>query len=101
MRVLMSFVITEPVERRVLTGPAWSSDHTAEVFELMRLEADLTKGTLPLTRFAEGLAAAKQKIEAEPWKSRPKVEQTLTSLATWATVARIKGATAIAWREDF
>lgn len=101
MRVLMSFVVTEPAERRVLTGPAWASEHTAQVFELMRLEVHLGHGLVPLDRFAEGLGIAKHTLEEQPWKRRPKIAQTLASLATWATVARLKGATAIAWKEDY
>ena len=104
MRVLMTFVTIEAEQKdpqRVITGPAWESNHTAEVFELMRLEVDLGHGLIPLARFAEGLARARQTLEDEPWKPRPKISKTIDSLATWATVARMKGATAIAWQEDF
>lgn len=101
MRILMTFTTTEAEQtKRVFGGPAWETSHTLEVFKLMHLEVELSHGgAMPLERFAEGFAHARAALVGQI--RRPKVERTLETLATWATVARLRGATEIQWREDF
>lgn len=104
MRVHMSFVmLSEPEQppQKVFTGPAWATEHTQEVFVLMELGEGVAGGTVSLERFAAGLTLAKRTLHRLAPQYRPrKVEIMLAQLATWATIAKIKGANALQWRED-
>lgn len=101
MRVLMSFTVQAPAPRQVIMGPAWGTEHVMEIFELMHFAVSTERGEMSLVQFAEGLARAKRLLGDEPAAKRQKVARTLESLATWATIAKLKGATHFRWHEDF
>ena len=117
MRVVMSFCTkgepsqgaAPPGYRRVVTGPAWGAVRTQWVFELMELRVSTVRGMVPLAELREGIATARRNLplsaiarEAEEsGTSRDELAQCLDSLATWATVASMQGATDVAWMEDF
>lgn len=104
MHVVMTFVLPpaegEAPPRLVFTGPRLPLDHASDVFALLELDLPLGEGMIPITKLREGLACARRTLNRWAPERRPKrAELTLMSLATWATVASIKGATALQWKE--
>lgn len=105
MRVVMSFVVRDEdaagVEtwRKVLPGPAWGAMKAEALFRLMAFyELD---GRKSLELVAIGLARARAELAALSEAERKEVGPLLESLASWATVARMRGAEALAWTTDF
>jgi hypothetical protein len=117
MRVVMSFVVKKqpvpegkrPSYRRVVTGPAFGVMRASFLFELMELRVTTIEGCLSIEQLAQGLATAKRALNLSPiaaqalehGHTREQLAQALESLGTWATVARLQGATDLIWIEDF
>lgn len=119
MRVVMSFCEKQlprtkreqlvPQYRRIVTGPAWGTVRTMFVFELMELRVTTIEGALSLDKLAAGIAKARRALPTSPitaeaaanGHTRDDLANALDSLSTWATVARLQGATDVTWKEDF
>jgi hypothetical protein len=117
MRVVMSFCIRGEGKtrgeklapkgyQRVVTGPAWGVVRTGVVFDLMGLCVSTHEGVLPLERVTEGLKRARRsmysdsaRLAAQHGHDRDALVRSLESLATWCTIARMRGATDVAWKE--
>jgi hypothetical protein len=98
-----------PTYRPIVTGPAFGSVRTSFLFELMELRVTTIEGCLSLEQLAAGLVTAKKALNLSPitvqaathGHTREQLERALESLGTWATVARLQGATDVVWKEDF
>lgn len=113
MRLTMSFEVTErDVRRRVLTGPAYGWNRASHLFALMGMShRNLVEGTMPIPKLVEGLGHARAELALEGSHlvahaerfdvTRADLSKMVDSLSTWSSTASIKGASHIAWREDF
>ena len=87
--------------KKVLPGPSWGVEKAEVLFRLLAF-SDLLEGCQSLDMLTVGLARARAELPelADPVE-RDELARLIESLATWATLGRMRGASAIGWTTDF